>query len=182
MTRRLTTEVIDWVTSIKDKPFIAYVPYYTVHTPFQADTDVIQKYLDKGIADKKQVTFAAMVEHMDNNVGRILDMLEAQNLANNTLVIFTSDNGGYKMSSFPSPLRAGKGSYYEGGLRVPLLFRWPNKINPGIDSTPVINADFYPTLLSMSQKPQSELKLDGVDLSALNTLKPLLPQRYLRTE
>ncbi|WP_371196241.1 sulfatase [Glaciecola sp. SC05] len=179
LTRRLTTEVIDWVTSIKDKPFFAYVPYYTVHTPFQADASVIQQYLDKGITDKKQATFAAMVEHMDNNVGRILDMLKAQNLADNTLVIFTSDNGGYKMSSFPSPLRAGKGSYYEGGLRVPLLFRWPNKIKPGIDSTPVINADFYPTLLSMSQKPKSGLVLDGVDLSPLLLKQAALQSRDL---
>ena len=166
LTNRLTTEVIDWVKTQKDSPFFAYLPYYTVHTPFQAPDDKIKKYVDKGIKDKKQATYAAMVELMDTNVGRILTMLEEQKLAENTLVIFTSDNGGYRMSSFPSPLRAGKGSYYEGGLRVPLLVRWPEKIKPGINPTPVINADFYPTLMNLAKAEQPKQVLDGADLSA----------------
>ncbi|WP_395344424.1 sulfatase [Ningiella sp. W23] len=179
LTRRLTSEVINWVKSAKGKPFFAYVPYYSVHTPFQADADIVEKYLGKGITDKKQATYAAMVEHMDNNVGRILDMLQTQDLADNTIVIFTSDNGGYKMSSFPSPLRAGKGSYYEGGLRVPLLISWPDKILAGSNATPVINADFYPTLLSISNQPQSKLLLDGEDLSGLLLNQEALKSRDL---
>ena len=167
LTNRLTAEVIDWVKASKDSPFFAYIPYYTVHTPFQAPADKIQKYLDKGITNKGQATYAAMVELMDTNVGRILATLEEQNLAENTLVIFTSDNGGYRMSSFPNALRAGKGSYYEGGLRVPLLMRWPNKITPGLNETPVVNADFYPTLMNLAQAPKPDQVLDGQDLSAV---------------
>ena len=167
LTDRLTTEVIDWVKTKKDIPFFAYLPYYTVHTPFQAPAEKIEKYQKKGITDKKQATYAAMVELMDSNVGRILEILETEDLAKDTLVIFTSDNGGYRMSSFPSPIRAGKGSYYEGGIRVPLLVRWPEKIKPHIDLTPVINADFYPTLLSFANADQPNQVLDGVDLSSV---------------
>lgn len=150
----------------KETPFFAYLPYYTVHTPFQAPAEKIEKYHKKGIRDKKQATYAAMVELMDSNVGRILKMLEEEDLADDTLVIFTSDNGGYRMSSFPSPIRAGKGSYYEGGIRIPLLMRWPEKIRPEIDSTPVINADFYPTLVSLANAEPPNQDLDGLDLSA----------------
>jgi len=125
-----------------------------------------QGFDKKGIRDKKHATYAAMVELMDSNVGRILKMLEEENLADDTLVIFTSDNGGYRMSSFPSPIRAGKGSYYEGGIRIPLLMRWPEKIRPDIDSTPVINADFYPTLVSLTNAEPPNQDLDGLDLSA----------------
>lgn len=166
LTDRLTSEVIDWVKTKKDTPFFAYLPYYTVHTPFQAPVEKIEKYRKKGIKDKKQATYAAMVELMDSNVGRILNMLEAEDLADNTLVIFTSDNGGYRMSSFPTPLRAGKGSYYEGGIRVPLLVRWPEKIKQNMDSTPVINADFYPTLVNLVNAKLPKQNLDGADLSA----------------
>lgn len=166
LTERLTTEVIGWVKSTKDKPFFAYVPYYTVHTPYQAVLDKVSKYYEKGIKDKKEATYAAMVEHMDENVGRILDMLVSEGLADNTLVIFTSDNGGYRMSSFPTPLRAGKGSYYDGGIRVPLIVSWPGKIKPGLDHTPVINADFYPTLVSLTKSQQPNQVLDGIDLTA----------------
>ena len=166
LTDRLTTEAIDWIETKKDGPFFAYLPYYTVHTPFQAPAEKIEKYLRKGVGDKKQATYAAMVELMDSNVGRILNSLESEDLAENTLVIFTSDNGGYRMSSFPSPLRAGKGSYYEGGIRVPLLVRWLKEITPDIDSIPVINADFYPTLLSLAKAQWPNQKLDGMDLTA----------------
>lgn len=166
LTERLTTEVIDWVKSSKDQPFFAYVPYYTVHTPYQAVVDKVNKYHEKGIKSKREATYAAMVEHMDDNVGRIFDMLDSEGLAENTVVIFTSDNGGYRMSSFPTPLRGGKGSYYDGGLRVPLIVRWPEKVKPGLDHTPVINADFYPTLVNLANADQPNQVLDGVDLTA----------------
>ncbi|WP_111979753.1 sulfatase [Algibacillus agarilyticus] len=166
LTERLTTEVIDWVKASKDQPFFAYVPYYTVHTPYQAVVDKVNKYHKKGIKSKREATYAAMVEHMDDNVGRIIDMLAAEGLADNTVVIFTSDNGGYRMSSFPTPLRGGKGSYYDGGLRVPLIVRWPEKVKPGLDHTPVINADFYPTLVHLTKSQQPNQVLDGVDLTA----------------
>lgn len=165
LTDRLTSEAITWIKSSKSKPFFAYVPYYTVHTPYQAMEKNVQKYHAKGIKDKKQATYAAMVEHMDHNIGRIMKMLAEEKLSDNTLIIFTSDNGGYRMPSFPSPLRGGKGSYYEGGIRVPLIISWPEKIKPGLDATPVINADFYPTLLSFSGAEKPNQVLDGIDLS-----------------
>ncbi|WP_342804421.1 sulfatase [Alteromonas sp. M12] len=167
LTERLTTEAISWMKSQDETPFFAYIPYYSVHTPYQAVVDKVDKYYKKGIKSEQQATYAAMVEIMDENVGRIINMLEAENLDNNTLVILTSDNGGYRMSSFPSPLRAGKGSYYEGGLRVPLLFRWSGKIKPGINHTPVINADFYPTIQKLVEADSPAQILDGADLSPL---------------
>lgn len=167
LTDRLTAEAISWMKAQKEQPFFAYIPYYTVHTPYQAVLDRVEKYRNKGITNEKQATYAAMVEHMDTNVGRIMNMLKAEGLNENTLVIFTSDNGGYRMSSFPSPLRAGKGSYYEGGLRVPLLFRWTSKIQPGTNHTPVINADFYPTLQALSHAKSPTQPLDGIDLTPI---------------
>lgn len=167
LTHRLTDEVIDWISKRGDTPFFAYVPYYTVHTPLQAPRAVIEKYLAKGISSEKEATYAAMVELMDASVGRILNTLEESGLAQNTIVIFTSDNGGYRTASFPSPIRAGKGSYYEGGIRVPLLIRWPGRIASGLNSTPVINADFYPTLTKLAQAQAPDQVLDGSDLSSL---------------
>lgn len=179
LTNRLTSDVIDWMKSAKGAPFFAYVPYYSVHTPLQAPEATVQKYRDKGILGGKQANYAAMVEMMDKNVGRILTMLEAEGLADDTIVIFTSDNGGYRMPSFPSPIRAGKGSYYEGGLRVPLLVRWPGKITPRADHTPVINADFYPTLLSLANAKRPNQVLDGMDLSSVFLGKQKIETRDL---
>lgn len=180
LTDRLTTEVVDWITQNKEKPFFAYVPYYSVHTPLQAIEDVKQKYLNHPLArNEKHATYAAMVEIMDKNVGRIRDTLRQHNLTENTLLIFTSDNGGIRSISYQDPLRAGKGSYYEGGIRVPLLVSWPTKVKPGTNHTPTINADFYPTfgnVLKVSKLPQT---LDGEDLSPLLFEQGTLPERAL---
>ncbi len=167
LTDRLTDEVINWVKAKKYAPFFAYVPFYTVHTPFQAPADIVAKYRAKGISSDAEATYAAMVEKMDVSVGRILATLDEEGLARDTIVIFTSDNGGYRMPSFPSPIRAGKGSYYEGGLRVPLLVRWPDKIAPGDNATPIINADFYPTLMTLAHAKRPDQLLDGQDMSGM---------------
>lgn len=167
LTHRLTDEVIDWVSKQGEAPFFAYVPYYTVHTPLQAPHAVVERYLAKGVKSEKEATYAAIVELMDASVGRILNTLEQRGLAENTIVIFTSDNGGYRTASFPSPICAGKGSYYEGGIRVPLLIRWPGRIASGLNDTPVINADFYPTLIKLAQARAPDQVLDGLDLSRL---------------
>ena len=179
LTDRLTDEVIDWVKAEKDAPFFAYVPYYTVHTPFQAPSEIVAKYRAKGIKSDAEATYAAMVEKMDASVGRILAALDEEGLARDTIVIFTSDNGGYRMPSFPSPIRAGKGSYYEGGLRVPLVVRWPDKIAPGVHNTPVINADFYPTLMKLAQAQRPAQVLDGKDLSGLLLGEEMVDSRDL---
>lgn len=168
LTDRLTSEAISWIKSNKTQPFFAYIPYYTVHTPLQAVDKMVQKYQNKtGIKNKQHATYAAMVELMDKNVGRILNTLQAQGLAKNTLVIFTSDNGGIRSIAAQAPLRAGKGSYYEGGIRVPLLMAWPNKIPPRTIHDPVINADFYPTLVALTGAQLPNQVLDGVNLNPL---------------
>ncbi|MDC2888774.1 sulfatase-like hydrolase/transferase [Psychrosphaera algicola] len=142
--------------------------FYTVHTPLEATESVKQKYLNHPlIRNERHATFAAMVELMDINVGRIMRSLEQQKLLDNTLVIFTSDNGGIRSISYQDPLRGGKGSYYEGGTRVPLVVSFPSRIAPRTDATPVINADFYPTLASVINADVSKQTLDGSDLSPL---------------
>lgn len=165
---RITTELLSWVSANKTKPFFAYVPYYTVHTPLQAIDSVKEKYLSHpNIRNDRHATYAAMVELLDINIGRILRSLEQQRLLSNTLVIFTSDNGGIRSIAYQDPLRGGKGSYYEGGVRVPLLVSWPKNIQARSDTTPVINADFYPTLASLAGVDVRKQILDGVDLSPL---------------
>lgn len=165
---RITSEAISWIKAVKDEAFFAYIPYYTVHTPLQSIESVKQKYLSHPhIRNERHATYAAMVELMDVNIGRIIRTLKKHNLLNDTLVIFTSDNGGIRSIAYQDPLRGGKGSYYEGGTRVPLLVSWPNKLVSRQETTPVINADFYPTLAKLLGVDTSKQTLDGVDLSAL---------------
>ncbi len=191
---RLTTEAIDFVDTSANRPFFLYVPYYTVHGPLQAPDTTVQRYLRlQEPEDQKTATFRAMVELMDRNVGRLLDRLDRDGLAENTIVIFTSDNGGVDEYADQDPLRAGKGSYYEGGTRVPLIIRWPGKIAPRKDATPVINLDFYPTLARLTESDALRGELDGADLSGLllngDTLAdrtlywhfPIYLQRYRKT-
>ncbi|RDV27596.1 aryl-sulfate sulfohydrolase [Alteromonas aestuariivivens] len=165
---RITSELLTWISQVKEQSFFAYVPYYTVHTPLQAIDSVKEKYLSHPrIQSSRHATYAAMVELMDINIGRIMRSLEEQKLLHNTLIIFTSDNGGIRSIAYQDPLRGGKGSYYEGGTRVPLLVSWPKRVMPRTDSTPVINADFYPTLANLVNADVSNRVLDGVDLSRL---------------
>ncbi|WP_235281976.1 sulfatase [Thalassotalea sp. ND16A] len=180
LTNRLTTEVTSWITRVKDKPFFTYLPYYTVHTPIQAIKEVKQRYIGKkGIRNATHATYAAMVEIMDTNVGRIMQSLKDNGIYENTLVVFTSDNGGIRSISYQDPLRAGKGSYYEGGIRVPLLVSWPNKIKPSVSDEAVINLDFFPTFENIIKADKKSSLLDGIDLSAHLFNELPLPQRSL---
>lgn len=168
LTDRLTNEAISFLEKHRDSTFFLYLPYYTVHTPLMGKEDLIQKYKQKkGIDGQDNPVYGAMVTAMDQNVGRLLSALDSLNLTDNTLVIFTSDNGGIRSVSSQEPLRAGKGSYYEGGIRVPLVISWPGKITPGTENnTPVVNMDFFPTLAAITNSPVSQVK-DGVDISPL---------------
>lgn len=172
---RLAEETNKFIEANKDQPFFAYFSLYSVHTPLQASEELIEKYKKKkermGLKDEisreaKQsvrmsqgnIVYAAMVEAMDQAVGKVLDKLEELHLDDNTLVIFFSDNGGLSTAEgSPTsnvPLRAGKGWMYEGGIRVPLLIKWPGMVKPGSkSSTPVIGNDFYPTLLQAASLP-----------------------------
>lgn len=166
LTDRLTTEAIKVVESQKAKPFFLYLPYYAVHTPIQAPDNLIARYKQKKPAPgQSNATYAAMISSLDTNIGRLMQKLEALKLADNTLVIFTSDNGGIRSISEQTPLRAGKGSYYEGGIRVPLVMRWPAKIKGGTrNATPVTNLDFYPTILETLQLKNKNAIQDGTSL------------------
>lgn len=165
LTDRLTDEAKTFMRKNRRQPFFLYLPYYAVHTPLQAKPGLEQKYLAKGGEDCQQnATYAAMVENMDSCIGSLVEELDKLGLSENTLVVFTSDNGGIREVSCQDPLRAGKGSYYEGGIRVPLLFRWPGTIQEGeVSEVPVINMDFFPTFLEIAGSSPPE-DLDGQSL------------------
>ncbi|RLD95732.1 MAG: aryl-sulfate sulfohydrolase, partial [Bacteroidetes bacterium] len=165
LTDRLTEEAIAFMRNHHRHPFFLYLPYYAVHTPIQAKAGLEQKYEKKGaVACQDNASYAGMVENLDSCIGRLMEELDVLGLSENTLVIFTSDNGGIREISCQDPLRAGKGSYYEGGIRVPLIFRWPGLIeNESVSIEPVINLDFYPTLLQITGQ-ESPANLDGLSL------------------
>ncbi len=159
-------------------PFFLDMSYYTVHClaagKLEAKAETIAKYRGKpGEGRQSRPEYAAMVELMDENVGRLLDALEELGLADETLVIFTSDNGGWGPGTDSRPLRGQKGQLYEGGIRVPMIVRWPGKVRPGSRSSePIINVDFYPTFLELtSTSPPKGRPLDGESLVPLLTGK-----------
>ena len=171
LTDRLTREAERFIEENKDRPFFLYLPHYGVHTPLQAKPEVVAKYKAKarpGAAHSNAV-YAAMIESVDDSVGRLLRKLDELKLADRTVVMFTSDNGGLLSSTTNLGLRAGKGSAYEGGVRVPLLVRGPAVGKPGgVCDTPVISADFFSTLLELAGVPvDSKHALDGVSLVPL---------------
>lgn len=162
LTDRLTNEAISFLEENRNKAFFLYLPYYAVHSPLQAPDGLVKKYGEKQKAPgQANAVYAAMIENMDMNTGRLLNKLQELGLDSNTLVIFTSDNGGIRATSHQTPLRAGKGSYYEGGIRVPLAFHWPGRIKPAVTSEPVTNMDFFPTLLDLLAINKDTLQLDG---------------------
>jgi len=144
--------------------------HYSVHIPLQGKPDKVARY-EKIPPNQRQgdPRYAAMVESVDESVERILNALEEEGLEDNTLVIFTSDNGGYAYVTDHAPLRGNKASNYEGGLRVPLIFRWPGVIESGsVSDIPVCSVDFYPTILSLaglSLRPNQHM--DGIDLTVV---------------
>ncbi len=187
---RLADETVDFIAAHRDKPFLAYLSFYSVHTPLQAANEFKTKYKEKAEAVKeepvwgeegerkvrrvqKHPVYAGMVEAMDAAVGTVLDALKEQGLADNTVVILMSDNGGLSTSEgHPTsnlPLRAGKGWLYEGGIREPMIIRWPGVTEAGrVCETPVTSTDFYPTMLAMAGlPPRPKQHVDGVSLTPL---------------
>ena len=162
---RITDEAISFIKSSTSEPFFLYLPYYAVHTPLLAPDSLVEKYRLKENPTQIHPTYAAMVERLDWNVGRLLKELDNLGLTRNTMIIFTSDNGGIRALSDQAPLRAGKGSYYEGGVRVPTLIKWENKIEKGsVYRDPIINLDFFPTFVDLLGIDYSVQNLDGVSL------------------
>lgn len=208
LTDRLTQESIDFLDYRNAaKPFLLFLSFYTVHTPIQG-CDQFDAYFEEkrkklkdqghsvSIKERRASTrlnqsdakYAAMVKSMDLNVGRLLAALDERNLSDNTVVIFTSDNGGLstqpKASGGPTsvkPLRAGKGWCYEGGIRVPLMIHLPDGKRAGqIESAPVISMDFFPTMLELAElEARPDLHNDGLSLASLSRSGSPLSERLL---
>ncbi len=185
LTDRLTDEAIAFVRANKSGPFFLYVPFYTVHTPLQPKANLHDKYRSKVPGERHtNARYAAMVEAMDANVGRLVDAIDDAGLGENTLVVFTSDNGGLGRVTTMDPLRGSKGMFYEGGIRVPMIARMPGMIEAGATCRePVIGVDLYPTFVEIAgarvpdgqtpdgqtparQAPDEQV-LDGVSLVGL---------------
>lgn len=183
LTERLTEEAIHFIKDKKDKPFFLYMPFFAVHTPLQAKETDIQYFKGKinPAANHQHPVYAAMVKSVDESVGRIMAYLKEQKLSENTLVIFTSDNGGlvrgqnYQKNKVTdnTPLRAGKGSTYEGGTRVPTIAVWPGKIKANaISEVPVIGTDLFPTFTEVAGISNKDIgQIDGMSLLPILTNK-----------
>ncbi len=192
LTDRLTNESIQFLEKNQENPFLLYLSFYTVHTPIQACKRHLERFKKKaeklppgpedvpeheGLTKMRQDNpeYASMVYAMDENIGRVLDKLDELNLSDNTVIIFTSDNGGLSTlgrRGFPTcnlPLRAGKGWCYEGGIREPLIIRAPGITKPGtLCYEPVISMDFYPTMLELAGFPlKPKQHADGLSLVSL---------------
>ena len=161
--KRLADECIAFMESHREESFFLTFWNYSVHYPIEAPADLIEKYESRGVENP---AYAAMIEGMDRSIGRVLQSLEDMGIADNTFVIFTSDNG----SLFGNgPLRRNKGYIYEGGIRVPWAIRWPGKTVAGSRSaTPIISTDVFPTLLELAGlEPKPDVPADGVSLLPL---------------
>jgi len=164
---RLAEEAEGFIRATADKPFFLMLSHYAVHAPLQGKPGKVARYAD--VAKNKRQgkpAYAAMVESVDDSVGRVLKTLRQLKLDDRTLVIFTSDNGGFAKATDNSPLRANKGSNYEGGIRVPVIIKWPGKTKPGsVSHVPVISTDFYPTILAAAGlKLRPHQHVDGRNL------------------
>jgi arylsulfatase A len=176
LTDRLADEAIAFMREHHDQPTFVCLWTYNVHFPFEAPEDLIAKYKGREGPGLKNPVYAAQIEATDRAIGRVLDELERLGMTDNTLVIFTSDNGGWEGATDNRPLRSGKGDLYEGGLRVPLIIRWPNKMEkPGLTcDTPVISMDLTATILDAASVPlASKESPDGLSLRSLLTGKSL---------
>ncbi len=206
LTDREGDEAVNYIRTNKDKPFYLNLWHYAVHTPLQAKKEMEQKYLNKTKADKtmpdwiaekddmnahfrsreplngqRNPTYAAMIESIDLAFGRIMKTLEEEGILNNTIIVFTSDNGGHIVATDNSPAKMGKGHASEGGIRVPLAIWFPEQIKPqSVCETPVMGIDLFPTLLSMTGSKYVPVnKIDGTDLTPLFKQKGKIKERDL---
>lgn len=175
---RLTDEAIRFIDSSTDGPFFLYLSHYSVHTPIQARPEIVARYEDEpAVGGQGDPVYAAMIESVDTGFGRLLDHLDSLGIADRTVVIFYSDNGGFGPVTSMAPLRGSKGMLYEGGIREPLLVRWPGHTEPGsVVDVPVIGTDFYPTFLEMAGVSVPDgVSLDGSSIVSLLERGETLP-------
>lgn len=194
VTDLLTDEAVNWIHSRKRAPFFLYVPYTAVHLPLKEPKEWVEK-VPSEITGEVPRHYAASVMHLDHAVGRILKALNDTDRRQNTLFVFTSDNGGstvenndlkYPDDNCPNgkltgnnlPLRGRKGTIYEGGTRVPTLVSWPGRISTSQVTTPVYIPDWMPTFCALAgYRSKADLKWDGIDLSGLLLKEKALPPR-----
>ena len=165
---RLAEEAESFIRNNSDNPFFLMLSHYAVHTPLQGKPGKVLNY-EKIPENKRQgkPAYAAMVESVDESVGRVTRVLRELGLEKSTLVIFTSDNGGFAGATSNAPLRANKGSNYEGGIRVPAIVKWPKAGRRGVlSNVPIISMDFFPTILAATGHALCPYQhIDGVDLT-----------------
>jgi arylsulfatase A-like enzyme len=182
LTDRLTDEALKFIESNRSRPFFLYLPHYAVHSPIQAHKRLIAKYqARKPDGGQKNPAYAAMIDSADEGIGRIMNKLDELHLADHTVVIFFSDNGGVAGITSNAPLRGGKGMLYEGGVREPCIVRWPERLKAGSRcDTAVIGVDFYPTLLEIAgaARPKGQV-LDGESLVGLMTRGEALQRKAI---
>lgn len=187
LTEAITLEAIKSMNTAlqKQQPFFLYMAHYAVHTPIMGDKRFLQKYLDQGM-DEKEAKYATLIEGMDKSLGDLMKFLEQKNIADNTIILFMSDNGGLSAVARGGephthnwPLSSGKGSAYEGGIREPMLVKWPGVVQPNsLNENYLIIEDFFPTIIEMAKikdlhVPQA---IDG------RTFVPLLKEKKASKE
>lgn len=182
LTDRLTNEAIDYIEKHQENPFLLCLWHYTVHHPHQAKESITKNFRDKTDPRGKQESaiMASMLESMDQSLGKVIDKLEQSNMIDDTIIIFTSDNGGVDFSTIEGktptnnyPLRKGKASIYEGGTREPCIIAWPKMIKPASKSDEIISSiDFFPTMLEMADiSPKQKTSFDGESIVPILTQK-----------
>ena len=166
----ITDAALSFIREHRDGPFLCFISQHLIHTPLLERKTLIKKYKAKSGADKphQKPVVAAMVETLDTNVGRVLDLLDKLGIADDTIVIYVSDNGCLHGQDEPKPLRGGKAQILEGGIRMPMVVRWPGVIEPGSTcSVPVSTIDFFPTLAEVADRPIKDSDVDGKSLVSL---------------
>ena len=170
LTDAITDRAVDFIDQNKDRPFFLYLTHYAVHTPLQSKARLTAKYRKKtSTPHHSNAKYAGMIESVDESVGRVLAKLDELNLTDNTIVVFFSDNGGHVGATSNHPLRGAKGMLYEGGVREPLLIKWPGvtQANSKCEEI-VIGIDLYPTFLQMTKTKQpNDTTLDGLSVVPL---------------
>lgn len=181
LTDRLSDEAVKFIEQNAAKPWLLYLTHFSVHTPIQAKRELVAQYEAKTPGElHNNVGMATMIKSTDDGIGRIIAKLEELNLSDDTAIIFFSDNGGYGPATDMYPLYGYKGTYYEGGIRVPLAVRWPGHIAPGQTSEALATGvDIYPTLCEIMGAPLPDQILDGESLVPVLTGTESDPERAI---
>ena len=166
----ITSLSLDFMQRNQEKPFFLIVSHNTIHDPLMEKSATIEKYRNKPGSDQPEnhPVIAAMIERLDNSTGRILEKIEDLDIDDNTIVIFYSDNGGLHKHAMQTPLRKGKGTLYEGGIRVPLIVKWPGVTKPGTTANHLISSiDLLPTFTNMAGIASNEMAIDGLSFTGI---------------